>query len=260
MLESIVELFNYRYMILSLVKREVRGRYKGSVLGFLWNFITPLIQILVYFMVFYTLLKPKTKNYALYLTCGMIVWIFFNDSLVDGSGVFVSNSDMLKKIYFPRSVLPISIVLSKFVNYLIALGIFFGIAATFGHKIEVEALVCFPIVLATFLLFTLGCVLILSSINVFFRDVQYITSVLMMVWIWVTPIMYEREQINDELFKFILTINPVTYFMEAFQKILYQGSIPNASLICTCFLITALLLVASTAIFKFLESDFAETL
>ena len=260
MFESLKELVNYRCMIRNLVKREIRGRYKGSILGFIWNFIVPLVQILVYIMVFSAIFKPGIDNYAIYLTAGMIAWLLFSESLVDGSGTLVANSDLLKKIYFPRSVLPISIVLSKLVNYVITLAVFFIIVAVMDFGVSYEALLLLLPCIIIFVIFLIGAALFLSAINVYFRDVQYIVSVAMMAWIWLTPIMYVRDQFDNAIFNFIIKFNPMTYFIDMFQAILYWKVAPTGITITLCILMAVVSLVVGSLVFKLLEKKFAEVL
>ena len=260
MFESLKEFISYRGMIRNLVKREIRGRYKGSVLGFLWNFIVPLVQILVYILVFSNIFKSGLDNYAVFLTSGMIVWIMFSESLVDGSGMLVGNSEMLKKIYFPRSVLPISMVLSKLVNFFIMLAIFFIFIAVMDFGASWQALLCLFIAIPIFLLFLIGLTLFLSSINVYLRDIQYIVSVIMIALIWLTPIMYVRDQFDNALLNTLLTINPMTYFIEMFQSILYWQTVPSLSSVCICLGIALISLFVGILVFKLLEKDFAEVL
>ena len=260
MFEPLKEFISYRGMVRNLVKREIRGRYKGSILGFLWNFIVPLVQILVYALVFSTIFRSGLEHYAVFLTSGMIAWILFSESLIDGSGTLVANSDMLKKIYFPRSVLPISILLSKFVNYVITMMIFFIFVAAINFGVSWQALLCMLFMVPIYLVFLAGIVLMLSAINVYLRDIQYIVSVMMVALIWLTPIMYVRDQFDNELLNVLLTINPMTYFVEVFQSILYWKAVPSVSLICTCLIISAVSFAVGCLIFNHLEKDFAEVL
>ena len=260
MFESIVELFRYRSMIRNLVKREIRGRYKGSILGFLWNFITPLIQIMVYIIVFSAIFKPDIENYPLYLISGMMVWIWFSESSTDGSGTLVANGDMLKKIYFPRSVLPLSIVLSKMVNFLIMIVLYAVIAAVMNYRLSIEALFCLPLIIVITFFFIFGFVLMMSAIDVFLRDVQYILSVLMMALVWMTPIMYSSEGIENGLLNTILTLNPLTYVVHLYQSVFYWRSVPSMTDLCVCVICAAVLMIVGVLIFKKLEGSFAEVL
>lgn len=260
MFESFSALVKYRSMIRNLVKRDIRGRYKGSVLGFIWNFLTPLVQILVYVMVFTTVFRPELDHYAIYLMAGMGVWIWFSESLSEGSGTFVVNSDMLKKIYFPRMVLPISVVVSKMVNFFILTVIFMVVIGVLDHGFSPIALLMFPVaVLITFVLI-LGLILIFSSINVYFRDVQYIVSVLLMAWIWLTPIMYTANMTDDKLINFILTVNPMTRIVELYQDIFYWQTVPDAGVLVITAVMAIVTLFVGYLVFHFLERDFAEVL
>ena len=260
MFESVRRLWDYRFMVASLVRREIRGRYKGSVLGFLWNFITPLMQIFVYIMVFSIIFKPSIPHYEFYLTAGMIAWIFFSESVSDGSGIIVSNSQMITKIYFPRSILPISSVLSKMVNFLIMLAIAFIIFLGSGFGLDAQSLLMLIPAIVIYLLFLIGITLLLSALDVYFRDIQYIVSVILMVLIWMTPIMYVRSDYSDPLLNTVLSINPMTYFIEMFQDILYWKVIPSLTSLLICAGLSMGFLVVGIIVFRHLEKNFAEVL
>ena len=247
-------------MIWNFIKREVRGRYKGSFLGFLWNFITPLVQILVYIIVFSAIFKPNIENYPLYLTSGMIVWIYFSDSLSEGSWILMGNSEMLKKIYFPRAVLPIAQVLSKLVNFIIMLIIFYVIAIITGFGISWETLLLLPVITIVYIAFIIGVTLIVSALDVFFRDIQYIVTVSLMALVWLAPIMYSRSAVDNELLSTLLSINPMTYFIEYYQKLLYWKTVPTFSDLLVCLIISICSVILGVLIFNYLEKDFAEVL
>ncbi len=259
MLDGLTEVYSYRCMIRNLVKRDIRGRYKGSALGFFWNILMPLVQIIVYIVVFTQVFKPSIDNYALYLTTGMIVWIWFSDSTTESSGTMVLNSDMLKKIYFPRSVLPISIILSRTITFLITLVILFVILLATGYGIS-RYVLFLPVAMVVMMTFMLGLSLILSAVNAYFRDVQYIVTALMMAWIWMTPIMYVRDTFDSAIMDFILSANPLTYLFEMFQDILFWKFLPSPGLMATCVGIAIVTLAIGILVFRYLERDFAEVL
>ena len=262
MILPLKRLIDYRFMISSMVKREIRGRYKGSLLGFLWNFITPFVQIMVYIIVFSTVLKPGIDNYGAYLVIGMVPWIFFSESLSCGSQTMVENSEMIKKIYFPRSILPISVVLSKLVNYLISMVIVFAILFATNHELNLLSLALLPLIMLLFFFFTLGLVFALSTLNAYLRDISYIVSVLMMVLVWASPIMYTRSMVDGGIWilDFVLTINPITYFMDAFHDVLYYGVIPDAMTMVACFVLSMVSLAIGALVIHRLEWDLAEGL
>ena len=254
------ELVEYSSMVKSMVRREIRGRYKGSILGFLWNFLTPLAQILVYIIVFSIVFKPNIDNYAIYLTIGMILWIFFSETLCESSHVLVSNSDLLKKIYFPRMVLPLSTVLSKFVNFLIMLVIYFVIALITGYGIDPLATASLLLFIPIFVVFLFGLGLLLSSINVYLRDVEYMTTVTMMFLVWLCPIMYSRAQFESGFLDTLLSLNPMTYFVDVFHDILYLKCIPDPLDLVICLIIACVAFLLGILVFNYLEKDFAEVI
>ncbi len=261
MFENVKELFAYKSMLRSLVKREVRGRYKGSLMGFLWNFITPLVQIVVYIMIFSMIFRVDIDHYAIYIIAGMVPWIFLSDSFISGSGTIVNNSPMVTKIYFPRAVLPISTVLSKFVNFVISIGIEIVIILVSGYGLDPVMLLWLPLITLLFLMAITGITMILSAIDVYLRDVEYIVNVMMMVLVWLSPIMYMRSMSDEgSLMSWVLDLNPITYFIEAFQHIFYYQTNPEPFTIifCTVFAFAALLL--GFFVFYRLEKDFAEAL
>ena len=260
MFGALKELYEYRSMVFNLTRREIRGRYKGSLLGFIWNFIVPLIQILVYIVVFTHIFRSGIENYSIYLISGMIFWILFSESLVDGSAIMVMNSDMLKKIYFPRSVLAIAIILSKVVNCLIMIGLFFVIAGVLDYGVSPVALLFLPVILVISFFFILGFVLALSALDVYLRDVQYLVSVVLMAWVWMSPIMYSTDFIDNEYVTTFLKFNPITYFVSVFHDILYWKTVPDMFDLGICALLALAAMVIGVAVFRKLEKDFAEVL
>lgn len=227
-ISGLLEVFRYRYMIGGLVKRELRGRYKGSVAGFLWNYITPVMQIIVYSAVFSQIIKVGIENYFAYLIIGLLPWTFLSDSLVEGSNSFIQYSELVKKNYFPRCVIPIAVVTSKLINWAIAYTLAIVFLMCFSFELTASFLLL-PFVMALLYIFVLGISMILSALNVYFRDIQHITSIVMMVWIWITPIMYSQSMIDNETLCSVINSNPLTYFIEMFHSIMYYGTWPEIS-------------------------------
>lgn len=254
------DLYNYRFMVASLVRRDIRGRYKGSVLGILWNFIIPITQMLIYTIVFSQLFNDSVDNFAVFLITAMVPWILFNESLSAGSGSIIDNNDMLKKIYFPRCVLPVSIVLSKTINFLITLLIVELIATIMGYPPTATALMFVPFYTALLLAFVIGITLILSAIDAYFRDIQYIVTVMLTAMYWITPIVYERSQMDFGLLQIALSLNPMTYFAEAFRSALYYGCAPGFDIMIACISLAVGFLIVGVLVFYRLERDFAEVI
>lgn len=259
MVGLIGELYEYRAMVYNLVKRDLRGRYKGSALGFLWNFILPLIQIVVYAMVFTVVFRMDIEHYYVYLIVGMVPWMMFSDSISAGSGSVIENSQLITKIYFPRSVIPVSIVLSKTVSFMISLAIVFVVIGI-EHGFDAVALLITPLSILCLLLFSIGLALFLAALNVYMRDVQYMTTMLLMVWIWLTPIMYVRGFIDNVYFDTLLAINPMTYLVQMFQDPLYWHILPELNVIIVAIAESIIMFIVGLLVYGRLSPDFAEVI
>ena len=152
------ELWEYREMVISLVKRDLKSRYKGSVLGFFWMFLNPLLQLAVYTVVFSTILRAGIEQFYLFLFVALVPWIFFNTCLSAGTTVIFSQQDMVKKIYFPREVLPLSFTISQFINMLLSFAVIFLVVLLSGRGLHLRALAFLPLVMAAEFLLALGTV------------------------------------------------------------------------------------------------------
>ena len=253
------EIYDYRQMIFSLVKKELRGRYKGSVLGFMWTFINPLLQLLVYTFVFGIILPTPVEKFYLYLFVGLIPWLFFSGSLTAGAVSILSQKDMVKKIYFPREIMPISYVTSAFVNMLLCFIVIFVIVIFSGVKLNPVALLCLPIVWAVEYIMALGGAMLTSALTVYFRDLEYILGILTMAWMYFTPIVYTMEQV-PERFRPFMNINPMTPVIVAYRDILYYGRFPQLQTLLWGLALGVIVLVIGTVVFNKLQKGFAEEL
>ncbi|MDY3909013.1 MAG: ABC transporter permease [Eubacterium sp.] len=259
MLKKLRELIEYREMIRSLVRKDLRGRYKSSVLGFLWTFINPLCQIIIYTIVFSNIFRMGVDKYYLFLTVVMIPWVFFSSSLTGGAMSVVNSKDLLSKIYFPREVLPISFVTSCFVNMLLSFLVVFAVLALTGWGFAWNAILFLPIVMGIEYILCLGFTLIISACTVYFRDLEHIMGVLMMAWIYLTPVMYDIDFVPDYL-KTIFYINPMTSVALAYRKILYYKKEPDLSTMASALIIGLVALIVGSLIFSRLQKNFVEEL
>ena len=166
------EIFEYRQMIFSLVKKDLRGRYKGSVLGFMWTFLNPLLQLLVYTLVFSIIMRAGIEKYYMFLFVALVPWIFFSSSLTGGAGCVMASKDMVKKIYFPREVLPISYITTSFVNMLLSFVVIFAVMIVTRFGFNFVALLYLPLIMIVEYMLALGIALITSALTVYFRDVE----------------------------------------------------------------------------------------
>ena len=166
------EIYAYREMIFSLVRRDLKGRYKGSALGFFWTFLNPLLQLAVYTFVFSVIMKSTVEDYYLHLFVALVPWLFFSTSVSEGCSCIRSQQDMVKKIYFPREVLPIAYVTSQFINMLLSFVVVLVVVVISGRGLNVVALLYIPIISAVEYLLCLGSALFVSAITVYIRDME----------------------------------------------------------------------------------------
>lgn len=257
MIRRIKDIYAYRDMIYSLTRRELRGRYKGSLLGFLWTYVNPLCQVIVYSAVFSVIFRVSIEKFYLYLIIGMMPWTFFSTCVQGGATCVRAQADMVKKIYFPREVIPVSYVTSAFVNMLLSFVIVFLAVLASGFGFNPRALPFLPLVMLFEYLLALGLALIVSAVTVYFRDLEQIVGVVMMAWIYVTPIMYNMDYV-PERYRFLVVLNPMTPIVEVYHQILYYRMIPTTNYLILAGAAGCAALVAGALIFAGLERNFAE--
>lgn len=258
-MQTIKELYAYREMIFSLVRRDLKGRYKGSVLGFMWTFINPLLQLVVYTLVFSVILRNDIKDFYLYLFVALVPWIFFSTSVSGGSGCIWSQQDLVKKIYFPREVLPISFVTSQFINMLLSLLVVLTIIIITGKGLNPIALLYLPAVMIIEYFLALGMAMITSAVTVYIRDLEYLLGIITMAWQFLTPIMYPIEMVPDSLMP-IFYLNPMTPVIIAYRDILYYKQLPKMETLMQALFLGIFLMVVGYIIFSKLKRHFAEEL
>lgn len=253
------ELYDYRTMMASLVRRDLRGRYKGSVLGFLWTFVNPLLQFFVYTVVFSVILKNDIPKYYLFLFVALIPFLFFSSCLTGGATAVLNQKDMVKKIYFPREVLPISFVTTCFVNMLFCFVIVFAVVFISGVRLDPVGLLFLPLVMLVEYLMALGIAFITSAVTVYFRDLEYILGILAMLWMYMTPVMYAPDIVPEQI-RPVFNLNPMTYIINAYRDILYYGKRPDAMELLYGFLLGLALLAIGLVVFEKLKKHFVEEL
>jgi lipopolysaccharide transport system permease protein len=231
---NIKNLVRYRYLIKSLVSQTLRSRYRGSVIGFFWSFLNPLLLMLVYTLVFSVYMRVEIENYAAYLFCGLLPWIWFSSSLSEGVNSIIQGSTLLTKVPFPPEVLPTVPVISNLVNFLLGLVILFAFLLFLGIKLGIP-LVFLPILISLQFLFTLGLALVSSALNVFFRDVQHILGNFLTLWFFLCPIIYPVSLVPERL-RPLLFLNPLGVMMIAYQDILFYHRFPDPNQLVIVFL------------------------
>lgn len=258
MLKFFKDLYNYRELLKTNVKKEIRGKYKNSFLGVLWSFLNPLLQIAVYAMVFPLILRNTQENYVIFLCCGLIPWTFFATSITRAAFTMVENGNILKKVYFPREILPISVVTSETVNFLISTVII--ICFVFFGGLGISKYVMFyPLVLIVQYLLILAIALIVSSISVYVRDLQHLIGVALQLLFYAAPIVYAPESIPVE-FKWVLDYNPMTYIINGYRDIFYNQAMPDITALSILLGISVIFCIIGYLIFNKLQKGFAEQL
>ena len=224
MLANLSQLFRYRGLIYSLVARELKARYRGSVLGFFWSFINPLLLLAIYSFIFTTIMPNRAEGlqpYALFLLCGILPWNWFATSLNEAAGSLIAGGNLIKKVLFPAEVLPIVTVLANMVHFFLALPIVMIVLLVYRHWPDPAGLVWFPVVVAVQLVFTIGWALGLAALTVHFRDIRDILTNVLMLWFFSTPIIYFYNQEEVQPFKWLFNLNPFTHLAISYQEILF---------------------------------------
>ena len=252
------ELYNYRELLKTSIKKEIRGKYKNSFLGVLWSFLNPLLQIAVYAIVFPLILQNKQPHYVVFLCCGLIPWTFFSTAISRASFTMIENGNLLKKVYFPRGILPIAIVTSEAVNFVISTIIIIAFVLGDGLSLT-KYIVLYPLVFIVQYILVLGISFIVSSITVYFRDLQHLIGVFLQLLFYGTPIVYAVDSIPEN-FAWILNLNPMTYIIDAYRDIFYNQTMPDLKGLLIVFVIAIIICVVGYCIFNKLQKRFAEEL
>lgn len=257
-MEVFKNLYNYRELLKTSVKKEVRSKYKNSFLGVMWSFLNPLLQIVVYAIIFSLILKNKQENYAIFLCCGIIPWTFFAIAINKSAFTLIENGNIIKKVYFPREIIPISVVTAETINFLISTLIIIGFTVIGGIGIS-KFILFYPIILGVQYVIILAFSFIVSSICVYFRDLQHFIGIILQLLFYAAPIVYSQDAIPTE-YQWILKYNPMTYIINAYRDIFYYQKLVNFMPLIILFVIGILTCVVNYKIFYKLQKGFAEQL
>lgn len=227
----IANLIKSRRLLSELTVRDIRNRYTGSVLGFFWSVLNPLIQLALYTVVFSIVLKVRIGpdaspgQFAIYLFCGLLPWIAIQESATRSANCFIEHSNIIKKLSFPLETLPFSLVISSLVHQVLGTLVFLLVLAVSGNA-HLSILALFVPLIISQSLFMYGMSMLISSIQTFFRDVIHVVGVLFQALFWATPIVYSKDKLTDP-FTRILDLNPFTHLLEGYRWILIGGPPPS---------------------------------
>lgn len=265
------DIFRYRELLINLVRKDLKVRYKSSVLGFLWSLLNPAMLLVVYYFVFSVLLGSGVARFPIYLLSGLLVWNLFNVGLVSATGSVVASSGIVNKVWFPREVLPLSAIGAAVVHFFLQGIVMVLTLLVFRHPVEWAYLPLLPIALLALLLFLAGLSLLMSAINVYLRDMQHLAEIALVPWFFCSPIVYTYQIIADKLdgLAWVYLLNPVTPVVLVFQRAIY-GDYSDAvhqfpywwylRNVVIVMVVSVVILAFALSVFRRLEGNFTEEL
>jgi ABC-type polysaccharide/polyol phosphate export permease len=267
------ELVTTRELLSNLTMRDIKGKYRRTVLGQLWSILNPLATMIVYTVVFSVIFRASPPPgdpsgldfYALWLMCGLLPWTFFTRVVSGGLSSIVSNSGLVKKVYFPRMHLPLSVTMSTAFTWSIELGVLIIAILLLGGMplLFIPVLVVVMVMLAAF---ATGLALLLAILNVHFRDTQHFMSIVLQMWMYLTPIIYPISLVEDVAARegswvlFVYRLNPMERFVEVFRNLLYDNRLPNGDDLLYCAVVALITFTLGYLVFSRKERRLAELL
>ena len=232
----------YYDLIIELVLRDIKIKYKRSILGFAWSILNPLLMMIVMSIVFSTIFKTDIKNFPMYLITGQVIFTFFSEATNMAMMSIIGNGGLIKKVYIPKYIFPLSKVMFSFTNMLFSLVAVVIVAIATKLPIT-PAILLFPLPLIYVFIFSLGVGLLLASYAVFFRDLLHLYGILLLIWTYLTPIFYPITILPENVKKVIM-FNPMFVYIDNFREIILYGKVPSLSsnLLCICYSLIALLI------------------
>jgi len=252
---ALAELLRYRQLVAMLVVRELKVRYKRSVLGLLWTMLNPLLLMVVYTVVFATIMRTAERNFAIFVLSGLLPWLFFSVSLVQGLNSIIANQELIRKIRIPQAVFPLSVVGSNLVNFTLSLLPLLLLMAVLRQPIS-PALLFLPLAMLILAIFTTGATLLLATFTVFFRDVRHLTEVLLQMLLYLSPVFYNLQVLPQRdvwwfhALQLVLRLNPLSYLFALVRDPIFYGRLPSAQVVGVAIAAAALLLVIGFAVFQ----------
>jgi len=283
LVRRVVRIWEYRELLSSLTRKEVKVRYKDSILGFVWTLLNPLMYLVVFSLVFATFLRAAVPLYGLFLLAGLLAWTLFSTGVSGATGAITGNGSLVQKVWFPREILPLSAVGSALVTFFFQLVVLVLALAVFQRAPAWEYLPLLVPALGVTLLWGIGLGVLLSALNVLYRDIQHLLELMMLAWFWLTPIVYQYDMVADELVRrdlpeWLAMLNPFTPVVLVFQRVIYNpehelGTPAQASFdfmyrgvgwyvthLAISAAVAGILLLIGVRVFGNIEADFGEEL
>jgi ABC-type polysaccharide/polyol phosphate export permease len=253
------DLLRYRYLFGQMVRRELRQKYQGSALGIAWYVVNPLVLMGAYYLMFGVVFKTVShEDYPLFLMVGLVVWIFFSQSVLSAAPSLLDQGALIRKARFPRETIPGAVVTVQAVTFVVVLALV-GLVTLVIRGTFDPALLALPVVLALVYVFVLGIALAVSVLHAYFRDVAPILSAILLPWFFVSPIFFEPGDITQNAgAKFVLTwVNPVAPYIESVRSVIYDGALPSATTCIYVVVAAFATLIAGRAIFTRMQRELA---
>lgn len=269
---SLRDIYRYRELLVLLVRRELRARYKNSSLGAVWSLVKPIAQLLIYFIVIGQFLGAARAipEFAIFVFCGLTMWALFNETVSGGAGSIVANSGLVKKVYLPREVFPLSTVGGALINFAIQLGVLLAATLALGSFPSSQRVLYVPVAVVLMLVFATALAILLSAVNVYLRDVQHLIEIVVLILFWASPIVYSFAFVNTYLeggwLEELYLANPVTLAILAFQRGMWEAGadqpFPDHMLLrlMIAMACSLALLWLAQRVFARLEGNFAQEL
>lgn len=255
---KIKEILEYKELIKNLVVRDLKVRYKRSILGVFWALLEPLILMILFTVVFSILLRIRIENYPVFVLCGILPWVFFSSALTYSADSIAGNASLIKKIFFPREIIPLTVIFSRLVNFLVSLLFLFIFMIVFKIKFT-YCLVYLPLIVGIQLLLILGLALFCSSLNTFYQDVGFILQFILFGWFYLTPIFYPVSMVPERYF-FLYMLNPMATIVHSYRNVIFYGAPPEGGYLVITVATSLVVFFIGITFFRRLESRFAEVL
>jgi lipopolysaccharide transport system permease protein len=261
--KEIHSIYKWRELLWQMVGREVKARYKQSILGYFWVILNPLAQMLVMSFAFSIILRIPTNAasnipYSVFLFVALLPWNLFSNSLSSACGSLVSSSPLITKVYFPRTILVISTIIAKIVDFLFALIVLVLYMVAYNVPVNANILWVIPIFLIQ-QIFTLGLSLFFAASNLLYRDIQYLLNLLLVLWMYATPIIYPADIVPDK-YKIIFQLNPLAVIINAYRQTILGGGAPNYTSLLIALAVSTSVLILGLSYFKSREKIFADNI
>ena len=252
--DHVLEMVRYRELLKNLIVNDLRLRYRRSVLGFLWSLLNPLLMMVILTVVFSTVMRFSIKDYSVLLLSGLLPWTFLSQSITNALGSVVGKGALLRKVYIPKTVIPLSAVLASFVNFALSMLPFLVLLVIIGHPVR-PAMAMIPVAMLLMALFAAGISYVFACLNVFFRDFTHMTEVLIQAWFYASPIIYNLDMVPPR-YRPLFSWNPVVYLVDCFREPIYYGRLPDARTLFLAVLVSAGSFVLGFRIFTRYEREF----